>query len=61
MRACETIDVPVDIVDVFRRTEDVLPIARQAIAIGAQVPVAADRREEPRGGAARRARPGSTW
>ncbi len=32
----ETIDVPVDIVDVFRRTEDVLPIARQAIAIGAR-------------------------
>jgi len=32
----ETIEIPVDIVDVFRRTEDVLPIARQAIAIGAK-------------------------
>ena len=31
-----TIDVPVDIVDVFRRTEDVLPIAEQAVAIGAR-------------------------
>ncbi len=32
-------DIPesVGIVDVFRRTEDVLPIAQQAIAIGAQV------------------------
>jgi len=27
---------PVDLVDVFRRTEDVLPIARQAVAIGAK-------------------------
>jgi uncharacterized protein len=27
---------PIDIVDVFRRTEDVLPIAQQAIAIGAK-------------------------
>ena len=26
---------PVDLVDVFRRTEDVLPIAQQAVAIGA--------------------------
>ena len=31
-----TIDVPIDIVDVFRRTEDVMPIAEQAIAIGAR-------------------------
>jgi len=31
-----TIDVPVDIVDVFRRTEDVMPIAEQAIAIKAK-------------------------
>ena len=31
-----TIEVPVDIVDVFRRTEDVMPIAEQAIAIHAK-------------------------
>jgi predicted CoA-binding protein len=31
-----TIDVPVDIVDVFRKTEDVMPIAEQAIAIHAR-------------------------
>lgn len=30
------IDQPVDIVDVFRRTGDVLPIAQQAITIGAK-------------------------
>ena len=30
------IEVPVDIVDVFRRTEDVMPIAQQAVAIGAK-------------------------
>jgi uncharacterized protein len=33
----EDIDEPVDLVDVFRRTEDVLPIAQSAIAIGAKV------------------------
>jgi predicted CoA-binding protein len=32
----EAIDVPIDMVDVFRRTEDVLPIAREAVAIGAR-------------------------
>ena len=32
----DTIEIPVDIVDVFRRTEDVLPIAEQAVAIGAR-------------------------
>jgi predicted CoA-binding protein len=32
----EEIPVPVDIVDVFRRTQDVLPIARAAIAIRAR-------------------------
>ncbi len=31
-----TIEVPVDIVDVFRKTEDVMPIAEQAIAIHAR-------------------------
>ena len=31
-----TIEIPIDIVDVFRRSEDVLPIARSAIAIGAK-------------------------
>ncbi len=34
--ALGTIDVPVDIVDVFRKTEDVLPIALQAITIDAK-------------------------
>lgn len=32
----ELVPEPVDIVDVFRRTEEVLPVARQAIAIGAR-------------------------
>jgi hypothetical protein len=32
----EDIDVPVDIVDVFRRTEDVMPIADSAMRIGAK-------------------------
>ena len=32
----DTIEIPVDIVDVFRRTEDVLPIAEQAVAVGAR-------------------------
>jgi uncharacterized protein len=31
------IPFPVDVVDVFRRAEDVLPIARDAVAIGAKV------------------------
>lgn len=30
------IPFPVDMVDVFRRTDDVLPIARQAVAMGAR-------------------------
>ncbi|HEY4958773.1 MAG TPA: CoA-binding protein [Caldimonas sp.] len=34
--ALTTIEEPVDIVDVFRRTEDVMPIAEQAIAIKAK-------------------------
>ena len=32
-----SIDEPVDIVDMFRRTEDVLPFARDAVRIGARV------------------------
>jgi len=32
----DDVDIAIDIVDVFRRTEDVLPIAAQAIAIGAK-------------------------
>ena len=35
-RSLAEIDEPVDIVEVFRRTEDVLPFAEQAVAIGAR-------------------------
>jgi hypothetical protein len=35
-RSLTDIAEPIDIVDVFRKTEDVLPIAEQAIAIGAK-------------------------
>jgi predicted CoA-binding protein len=35
--ALAEIPFPVDMVDVFRRTEDVLPIAQDAVAIGARV------------------------
>jgi predicted CoA-binding protein len=34
-KALEDIPITVDVVDVFRRTEDVLPFARSAVAIGA--------------------------
>ncbi len=34
--ALEAIPHPVDVVDVFRHTEDVLPVARSAVAIGAR-------------------------
>ena len=33
----EEIDTPVDIVDVFRRSEKVMPSARDAVAAGAKV------------------------
>ena len=32
----DTVEVPIDIVDVFRRTDDVMPIAEQAVALGAR-------------------------
>jgi predicted CoA-binding protein len=35
--ALQDIEFPVDMVDVFRRTQDVLPFAQAAIAIGAKV------------------------
>ena len=37
MRACATFRCKVDIVDCFRKTEEILPIAEDAIAIGAKV------------------------
>jgi predicted CoA-binding protein len=33
----ETVPEAIDMVDVFRRSEDVMPIARQAVAVGAKV------------------------
>ncbi len=33
----EDIPVPIDMVDCFRRTEDILPLAQAAIAVGARV------------------------
>ena len=51
--------MPIDIVDVFRRTDDVLPIAEEAIAIGAKClwqQIGVDERGGRRAGARRRAR-----
>ena len=47
----DSIPVPVDVVDVFRRPEDVPEIANAAARIGAQGPVAPARHPEPRGAA----------
>jgi predicted CoA-binding protein len=33
----EDLDEPIDVVDVFRRSEEVLPLAQAAIRVGAKV------------------------
>ena len=51
---------PVDVVDCFRKPEDIVPIAREAVAIGRQGAVDAARHPQRRGGADRARRAAST-